>query len=104
MIINNLLISFFIVVTVVVGSNWYKLTLIISSSLITNVFSPSVNNEDSIVKYILSVVAKRQAIDFEKTGRLRKNLIKNDRFSLDYVKPKLDSKWQKFVIKFMSVI
>lgn len=61
-------------------------------------------NEDSIVKYILSVVAKRQAIDFEKTGRLRKNLIKNDRFSLDYVKPKLESKWQKFILKFKSVI
>lgn len=60
--------------------------------------------QDSIVKYINSSLADKQSINYEKTGRLRKNLIKNNRFSLDYVKPKLESKWQKLVLKIKSVI
>ena len=59
---------------------------------------------DSIVKYMQDIIQSRQGNLFPKTARLRNILIKKDRFSLDYVKPKLDSKWQKFVIKFMSVI
>lgn len=61
-------------------------------------------NEDSIIKYIQTLIEHRQSIIYEKTGRLRKILINNDRFSLDYVKPKLESKWKKFVLKFKSVI
>ena len=61
-------------------------------------------NEDSIVKYIQTLIEHKQSIIYEKTGRLRKILINNDRFSLDYVKPKLESKWKKFVLKLKSVI
>ena len=61
-------------------------------------------NEDSIIKYIQTLIEHRQSIIYEKTGRLRKILINNDRFSLDYVKPKLESKWKKFVLKLKSVI
>ena len=61
-------------------------------------------SEDSIIKYLLSSINKQNDRDFFKTEKLRKILINNDRFSLDCVKPKLDSKWQKIILKLKSMI
>ena len=78
-----------------------KFPLKFSQNFKNNIASIS---QDSFIKYLLSMINKQNDRDFSKTEKLRKILINNDRFSLDCVKPKLDSKWQKIILKLKSMI
>ena len=68
--------------------------------------SSFVTNVDSIgYDANLTVIMSSWHIsDEEKTkNTLIEQLIKNNRFNLDYVTPKLTSKWQKLVLKMKSL-
>ena len=49
------------------------------------------------------LINRQKETKFPKTKILREQLIKNNRFNLDYVTPKLTSKWQKLVLKMKSL-
>lgn len=52
---------------------------------------------------IFDMLKKQKEELYPKTGCLREVLIKENRFSLDYVKPKLISKYQKLALKIRSL-
>ena len=55
------------------------------------------------IRCLREMVIQQKDTLYEKTRRIRETLIKNDRFSLDWVKPKIESKSKKLLLKIKSL-
>ena len=59
--------------------------------------------ENPLIQDTLILIDKKEKELYPKTQKIRNILIKNDRFSLDFVKPKIESGLLKMLLKLKSI-